>query len=191
MALRIISAFVALPVFIITIFFLPPLYFTIAIGIICLIAVYELLWRSKIITDPVLFAIACVFSTFAPIWAHFGFKSQFVLPGVFVITAVLFVTWMARLKTVNFEKITAVLFGAVVVPAFLSSTIGILGAEHGRLLILVPFIGAWMSDTGAYFSGTFFGKHKLAPAISPKKTVEGAVGGIVVCVASFIVYGVI
>jgi phosphatidate cytidylyltransferase len=38
---------------------------------------------------------------------------------------------------------------------------------------------AWLGDSGAYFVGTFFGKHKLCPEISPKKTIEGAVGGIV------------
>lgn len=44
--------------------------------------------------------------------------------------------------------------------------------------VILPFVCAWLTDTGAYFTGTFLGKHKLAPNISPKKTVEGAVGGI-------------
>ena len=48
-----------------------------------------------------------------------------------------------------------------------------------------------MSDTGAYFSGYFFGKHKLAPKISPKKTIEGAVGGVIVCLISYVVLGMI
>jgi phosphatidate cytidylyltransferase len=50
----------------------------------------------------------------------------------------------------------------------------------GLYLVLVTFVGAFMSDTGAYFCGIRFGRHKLAPFISPKKTVEGAVGGIIV-----------
>ena len=44
-----------------------------------------------------------------------------------------------------------------------------------------------MTDTGAYFCGSFFGKHKLCPQISPKKTVEGALGGIIVSVLSALV----
>lgn len=53
------------------------------------------------------------------------------------------------------------------------------------------FVIAWLTDTGAYFSGVFLGKHKLVPHISPKKTVEGAVGGVVVCAAACVVYSFI
>ena len=53
------------------------------------------------------------------------------------------------------------------------------------------FVIAWLTDTGAYFTGVFLGKHKLVPHISPKKTVEGAVGGVVVCVIASAVYAYI
>ena len=62
------------------------------------------------------------------------------------------------------------------------------GAEYIYLLV---FIAAWVTDTFAYFTGFLFGKHKLIPKISPKKTVEGAIGGIIFCVIAFIVYGII
>ena len=57
--------------------------------------------------------------------------------------------------------------------------------------ILVPFILAFISDSGAYFAGKFLGKHKLAPTISPKKTIEGAVGGILGAIVGMLIYGVI
>ena len=50
---------------------------------------------------------------------------------------------------------------------------------------------AWISDTGAYFAGTFFGKHKLCPEISPKKTVEGFFGGIVTDIVIMTVFSLI
>lgn len=49
----------------------------------------------------------------------------------------------------------------------------------GIFLLVLSCAVAWLADTGAYFTGVFFGKHKLCPKISPKKTVEGFVGGIV------------
>lgn len=65
------------------------------------------------------------------------------------------------------------------------------GKEHGLYLFLLVFIAAWITDTFAYFTGVFIGKHKLIPRISPKKTVEGSIGGIVFCVIAFTVYGLI
>ena len=61
----------------------------------------------------------------------------------------------------------------------------------GKYLYLLIFIGAWMTDTGAYFVGVFFGKHKLIPEVSPKKTIEGAFGGILGCIVGYVVFGVI
>ncbi|MBE6653176.1 MAG: hypothetical protein E7610_07175 [Ruminococcaceae bacterium] len=58
--------------------------------------------------------------------------------------------------------------------------------EGGRYLYLLTFIGAWVPDTFAYFTGVLFGKHKLIPDVSPKKTVEGAIGGAVFCVLAFV-----
>lgn len=63
--------------------------------------------------------------------------------------------------------------------------------DVGFYLFLLVFIAAWVTDTFAYFTGILFGKHKLIPRISPKKTVEGAVGGIVFCILSFWVYGLV
>ncbi|MBQ2939890.1 MAG: phosphatidate cytidylyltransferase [Clostridia bacterium] len=51
--------------------------------------------------------------------------------------------------------------------------------QHGRYLIVVALFIPWLSDIGAYFTGVFFGKHKLCPKVSPKKTVEGLIGGLV------------
>ena len=48
----------------------------------------------------------------------------------------------------------------------------------GIFLLVLSCAVAWLADTGAYFTGVFFGKHKLCPKISPKKTVEGAIGGV-------------
>lgn len=61
--------------------------------------------------------------------------------------------------------------------------------EYGKVTFLLVFIGAWVSDVGAYFVGSFIGKHKLIPEVSPKKTIEGSIGGIVIATLAFILYG--
>ena len=63
--------------------------------------------------------------------------------------------------------------------------------ENGNIIYLLIFIGAWITDIFAYFTGVFFGKHKLIEDVSPKKTIEGSIGGIVFCALSFVVTGVI
>lgn len=59
----------------------------------------------------------------------------------------------------------------------------------GKYVYLLPYVGAWTSDSFAYICGRLFGKHKLIPEVSPKKTVEGMIGGVAFSMLSFVVYG--
>ena len=61
----------------------------------------------------------------------------------------------------------------------------------GRFMILVPFVVAFLSDAGAYFVGLRFGKHKLAPVVSPHKTIEGVIGGVASAVIGMVLYALI
>ncbi len=56
---------------------------------------------------------------------------------------------------------------------------------------MVPFVLAFLPDSGAYFVGRFFGKHKLAPVISPNKTVEGMIGGVLAGIAGMVIFGLV
>ena len=65
-------------------------------------------------------------------------------------------------------------------------------ANGGEYVYLLIFIGAWITDIFAYFCGMLLGrggKHKLIPEISPKKTVEGAIGGVVFCIIATVGFG--
>lgn len=61
----------------------------------------------------------------------------------------------------------------------------------GQYFYLLAFVGAWVTDTFAYFTGMLLGKHKLIPDVSPKKTVEGAVGGVIFCILSFVAFALL
>ena len=55
-------------------------------------------------------------------------------------------------------------------------------SRYGVVLILIAVVGPWISDSGAYFAGRFFGRNLLFPTLSPNKTVEGSVGGLLLTV---------
>ncbi len=78
-------------------------------------------------------------------------------------------------------------FSLIYIPFMFSFMKLILVMPQGRILVWLVFLGAFASDTFAYFIGTKFGKNKLCPDISPKKTVEGSIGGIFGVVLSYII----
>ena len=86
----------------------------------------------------------------------------------------LFSEMMRAHVKLTFDKICMCIVAGLIVPFLLSSLIRILTLKIGRYVILIPFIVAFGSDAGAYFTGFFFGKHKMAPVLSQHKTIEGA-----------------
>ncbi len=90
-----------------------------------------------------------------------------------------------------FSTAAELIIGTVYATTGLASIALLRVFPSGGYLYLLPLIGAWMTDIGAYFVGVFLGKHKLCPAISPKKTIEGSVGGLVFGAISYAVYGLI
>lgn len=75
-------------------------------------------------------------------------------------------------------QIMAALFGLVYVAVMLSFVMLTRNLENGQYLVWLIFICSWGCDTCAYCVGMLIGKHKMAPVLSPKKSVEGAVGGV-------------
>ena len=83
----------------------------------------------------------------------------------------------------------AAYFSLIYAPVTLSFVYLARHYEGGIYLVWVIFISSWVSDTFAYLVGVMLGKHKLAPVLSPKKSIEGSVGGIVGAVLIGAVYG--
>ena len=76
------------------------------------------------------------------------------------------------------EEISNTLFGVLYIGLLLSYVILIREDEGGRQLIFMLFLIIWFGDSVAYYIGSFVGKYPLAPSISPNKTIEGALGGL-------------
>lgn len=105
---------------------------------------------------------------------------------------VLFIILLRCHKQIGFTEIAGAYVGGIILPYMLMSLIRMFTMEggNGALYLLVPLLAAWGSDTCALFAGMAFGKHKLAPVISPKKTIEGSVGGVVGATVLLVIYGI-
>jgi phosphatidate cytidylyltransferase len=87
--------------------------------------------------------------------------------------------WLAASpKARTLRVLLALLLMALWVGAPMAHLELIYGLEGASFLVLVAVVGPWVSDAGAYFCGRLFGRHPLVPSLSPKKTVEGSVGGL-------------
>ncbi len=87
--------------------------------------------------------------------------------------------WLAgRPEIRTLRAVLAVLLMALWVGAPLAHLGLFPRSRYGEILILIAVVGPWVSDSGAYFAGRFFGRHLLFPSLSPKKTVEGSLGGL-------------
>ena len=86
------------------------------------------------------------------------------------------------------NQIIATFFGVFYVAVMLSCIYETRSLEGGRYLVWLIFLCSWGCDTCAYCVGVLFGKHKMAPVLSPKKSVEGAVGGVVGAILLGIIY---
>ena len=88
----------------------------------------------------------------------------------------------------SWERVCNTFMGVFLIPWSLAHLINIRDiAQYGEYLTLFMIITVWVSDTGAYFTGRFLGKHKLNKEVSPKKTWEGAIGGTLLAVGGAVV----
>ena len=184
---RILTGIVGAALALVVLLLLPPLVLNIAMAGICAIAMYEVFVVTKMVNHRGLETAAVLFALLAPFLVMLRFMpSAMVVLGFVVLLAVIQVRYH---DTLPVER-TAFVFLLSVLVSISFSCLAYLrttshrderdGLFYGFLALIIP----WMCDIGAYFIGTFFGRHKLCPAISPKKTVEGLIGGIVVSVGS-------
>lgn len=109
----------------------------------------------------------------------------------FAIIAVCIICAVFSGESFTADKAAILSSNAIYISFGFSSLVLLRDLKYGVYIFIIPFVISWMTDTFAYFTGMLIGKHKLIPTVSPKKTVEGAVGGTVFAVALTLLYGFI
>ena len=191
MRTRILVAAAGIPLLLVVLLVLPSWATALLLGAMCIVAAYELLFGTALIKKKGPVLISCLMSGAVAAWSYFGMDSRWLLPGCVGFVVVLFLFMLRYHEQISFTAVCAAVFAGVVLPLLLCALVRIRVMESGKLYILVPFVAAFSSDSGAYFVGCTIGKRKLAPNISPKKTVEGAIGGTVCGLAAMVIYAAI
>lgn len=181
MGTRITTAIVAIIIAVCVLFLSNTFVFNIAISLISVIIIRELFKAEKCMNFKTSYAICLIFVAVMPFMAM---KKLLPYRYLFAVICVilLFITYLAQHKILSFDKLSFMITTSTLVSLSMCCLILIknLDKVHGIFYVVLTLSGAWIADSGAYFVGTFLGKHKLAPEISPKKTIEGAVGGIII-----------
>lgn len=180
---RIISALVGIAVGV-TALILDNFY--VYLGLLSLfsaIGVWELIRAVKCDKHKFLCWFCVVFSLAVPSLLVLDILRPFRFTAFMLMIMILTLTMLFGHKSITFVDISTCGAAVFAIPTSLSCIIStryiFVGYLPGVFLIVYLLFCAWICDSGAYFVGTFLGKHKLCPVISPKKTVEGLIGGII------------
>lgn len=187
---RILTAVIGLPVILAAIHFGGVVYMAF-VGCVIGLCLYEYSLVLTLGKKPVHTVSLMLFGLLMAAVAILGRTSlQTELPDnlyPFAISVVIFGVLLLEILTPkrSWERVCNTFTGIFMIPWALAHLINLRDiATYGEYLTLFMMITIWVSDTGAYFSGRFFGRHKLNPEVSPKKTWEGAVGGTLLAVGA-------
>ena len=197
MKTRIITAAVMAVVGIPILIFSQYIVFPIALSLLCTIAVLEMLRVLGVHKNYALTAPVYVIALAMPTLAYF-FAEDYTLSFILVTAAALFVYMIYMFFVAVFMRGSlkyaqvSEIFASVTYIIISFTSFGVVRyLPNGLWNLIIILIAAWGSDSFAYFTGRLFGRHKLIPEVSPKKTVEGSVGGIVCATLLMLLYGFI
>jgi phosphatidate cytidylyltransferase len=186
---RLYSALVFIPLLYVGIQYSPPWLFSLLIGTIALFALWEFLtlYFSDTTSAPKK-GLSCLAAAILLIAMGEGL-SQMIMIGLFGVVAI-FIAGFCLSPAHTKQRLpdwAAYIFGVLYVGLLLGHYSLLRNLEQGVALVFFVIIVTWLSDTGGFFVGKTLGKHPLAPTLSPKKTIEGLLGGVVFSVIGAII----
>lgn len=191
MKTRIIAAVVLIPVLALITLVAPTIVAAVALGILLMVGEYELLYCTGLVRHGRMVIYSALMALGVALWSHFGAIGAYGGLMLLVFWLLLFSELMGDHIHVSIEMVAVCFFAGAAVPYLLTALLRVLEMNNGRFLIPVPFVIAFMSDAGAYFVGLRFGRHKLAPVVSPNKTIEGVGGGFLSAILGMLIYAMV
>ena len=201
MKTRIITAVVGLAVLAVVLAFFDTILFDLVLAAICLLAIHEVFTAMGFGKKQWYLYAAAVPFTMLLMLSSSGAARAALLAVGFLTVLFYNVVLITHDKTLDFGKLSGfIYFSGVILFCFYSLIhlkrclpMDMYGYDAIYFILLILCF-AWGGDTCAYFAGRAFGKHKLCPVVSPKKTVEGAIGGVlgtmVFGVAATVIYSI-
>lgn len=164
---------------------------TVILSLLAPVATFEII-RAVGGKSKILFTVSCLVSFFTVLACGFGIPlpPAGALYGVYVLLLMSLMVFFH--KEIEFTHVSAAFVASVALPFAFSCFLRLNNIgdwfsgythEEGVYFVGLAFSCSWFTDTFAYVTGVKFGKHKMAPVISPKKSIEGAVGGVVITAA--------
>jgi phosphatidate cytidylyltransferase len=194
MRTRILVAVIGIPLLVALILLAPLWAFSVLIAAISAYSAFELL-RCISPSSPRHFTIYAALSAFViPIGCAFLNGNAIPHTMAFLLTVAMFLELMRSYRgdrILKLEAVLKVLFAGVIMPVMLSGLVRAGMRENSPVYVLIAFVIAFSCDSGAYFIGTFLGKTKIFPSLSPSKTLEGCIGGLVFSVGFMLAYGAV
>lgn len=178
---RIFSAIVGLTIFAIVIFFVESIIFNIGIALVSVLAVYEMLAASKMVRSKIVLIVHLLFAAAFP-FSRIEAVAPYAGVAFFGYILILLILFMVMRHTLKIEQLGFSFMETFLISYALSTLVFMrdLYPKESLFYILIIFAAAWLADCGGYFVGRVLGRHRFAPNISPKKTVEGCIGALIV-----------
>ena len=166
-----------------------PYVMSVFVSVLSMIAVYELYHVSGMLNRTIAFVVSLIWAGFFSFIPNAIYVPM--LAVVFVVSMLLSAWNMKKFGQCVLKKAGVVFLISLVFPILYNSMAYLRQQEQGLWYVILVIISCFGTDTGAYFIGCAFGKHKLAPVISPKKTIEGFFGGIAINVVAYLIVGIL
>ena len=174
---RILVSVIGVPLILVVVLWAPIWVMAAFLAALSAIAAWELMQCVGARAHKALCAIAISGAAFSVGFAYF---KVYIYSELVVLYALLVFSYAVfRGGEVKFQQVMAALFSMFIVPYSFATFLRLSAAGVHRGFLLLPLLFSFGSDTFAFFAGRAFGRHKLAPKVSPHKTVEGAIGGLV------------